>query len=158
MPEPNEYQIVLNLQTALLAITVVGGYHYDVAALAVKLDPNQDVEALLAPAGPRPFVVLEVKPERWEYFPASQLRLVLPVTIYWVHDSDPTVDLSRLRTYLRGCADVERAIAVDITRGGRAVDTRIVKRTHDAIGDGAQVWAVVDTEIITHRTFGAPDA
>lgn len=158
MPEPIEYLIVRNLQTALLAISVAGGYHYDVAGLAVKLDPNQDIEALIAPEGPRPFLVLEVLPERWEYFPANQVRLTLPVTIHWVGQSDPTVDESRLQTYLRGCADVERALAIDIGRGGYATDTRIVRRTLDPRPDGAETWAIIETAIAVNRTYGAPDA
>lgn len=157
-PEPIELQVIQHLQAALQAITIAGGYHYDVAAAAVKLDPNQDVEALLAPGGARPFIVIDVAPETWQYEPASQVLLALPLTIHWVQDSDPTVDLSRLQTYLRGCADVERAIAVDVTRGGLAADTRIVKRVQNTEADGALVWAALDVEITVHRTYGAPDA
>lgn len=158
MPEPIEFRILQNLQTALLAISVAGGYHYTVAAGAVKLDPNQNVEALIASGGPRPFVVLQLQPETWEYDPANQARLVLPVTIHWISDSTPTDDTSRLQTYLRGCADVEQAIAVDITRGGYAFDTKIVKRELDLAVDGSQVWAMVDVEIALRRTYGAPNA
>lgn len=158
MPEPIDYQIVLNLQTALRAIAVADGYHYTVAAAAVKLDPNQSVETLVAPDGLRPFLVLEPLPERWEYQPANQLQMTLPVLIHWLQDSDPTADTSRLQTYLRGCADVERAIAQDITRGGLAVDTRIIKRTPETGVDGALVWAQIETEITICRTYGAPDA
>jgi len=156
MPEPIDYQIVLNLQAALQAISVASGYYYNVAGAAVKLDPNQGVDALIAPDGPRPFVVLELLPERWEYFPANEVRIVHPVTIHWVSTSSPTTDESRLQTFLRGCADVEQAIAVDTTRGGLATDTRIARRTFDTALDGAQVWAMVETEILVHRTFGAP--
>ena len=157
-PEPIDYQIVRNLQTALQAIAVGSGYHYTVAATAVKLDPNQNVEALIAPDGPRPFIVLELTPETWAYYPASQVRVVMSLTIHWVSESIPTTDESRLQTYLRGCADVERAMAIDVTRGGLAVDTRIVKRAFDTAIDGAQVWAMVDVALSLHRTFGAPDA
>lgn len=158
MAEPIDYQIVTNLQTALRAMSVGSGYHYTVTSTAVKLDPNQGIESLIAPGGPRPIVILEVPPESWTYFPASQVRIAMAVTVHWVSDSTPTDDASRLQTYLRGCADVERAIAVDTTRGGLAVDTRIVKRTPEPVGDGSQVWASVDLEILVHRTYGQPDA
>jgi hypothetical protein len=156
-PEPIEYQIVLNLQTALLAIAVAGGAHYNVAGGAVKLDPNQNVEALITPGGPRPFVLIEIKPERREYFPSSQLHLFRPIAIHWVSDSDATVDSSRLQVALRGVADVERAIALDITRGGLAYETRIVDTNLDAFPDHAEVWTVTETEIVLHRTYGEPD-
>jgi hypothetical protein len=156
MSEPREYQIVQSLQAALQAISVAGGYYFDVVATAVKLDPNQDVEDLIAPGGPRPFVVLELKPDTWEYTPAGQLRLAVKLAVHWVSDSTPTDDASRLQTFFRGCADVERAIALDISRGGLAVDTRITGRTLDLAVDGAQVWAVLDVEILTRRTYGSP--
>lgn len=159
MPEPSEYLIVRNLQTALLAIAVASGYHFGVAALTVKLDPNHDVESLIAPDGPRPFVIIEVKPDTWEYTHANRIaRLVLPMTIHWVSDSDPTVDESRLQTYFQGCSDVERAIAKDISRGGLAIDTRILTRTYDTVVDGKQIWAQVHIEISTKRIYGQPDA
>ncbi len=156
MPEPIEFQIVQNLQTALRAIAVASGYHYDVVATAVKLDPNQGVEALIPPDGPRPFVLIDVGKDRWEYFPAGELRLVLPVTIYWVSESLPTDDNSFMQTYFRGCADIERAIAIDPGRGALASDTRITGRTLDSLG-GAQVWAVIDVAISLRRTYGQPD-
>jgi hypothetical protein len=155
--DPIDYTIVRNLQTALQAMSVRTGFHYDVGGTAVKLDPNHDVEKLIAPDGPRPFVILELKPETWTYQPAGRVVVVLPVTIHWVGESTPTEDASRLQTYLRGCADVERAIARDHTRGGLAVDTRIVKRTCDESTSGAQVWALIDVEIKLHRIYGAPD-
>jgi hypothetical protein len=86
------------------------------------------------------------------------VRLVLPWTVHWVHESTPTSDDSRVQTYLRGCADIERAIAIDPGRGGRAIDTRIVKREFEAEVDGSQVWAMVDLAIALRRTYGQPDA
>lgn len=156
MPEPNEYLIVRNLQSALGLMQVAGGYYYDVGDTAVKLDPNQDVESFIAPNGPRPFIVIDVQPEEWTYSPAMVVALVMPVTIHWVNDSDPTDDQSRMRTFFRGCADVERAITVDITRGGLAFDTRMVKRTSNRAVDGSLVWAAIDTTIRINRNYGKP--
>ena len=156
MSDPILYTIIRNLQAALGAMTVAGGYYYAVAVAVVKLDPNHKVEDLIAPDGPRPFIVLEVKPEAWNYLPANEVRLVVPMTVYWIGASTPTVDESRLLVFTRGCADVERAIAVDITRGGLPVDTRIVKCTKEPSTEAAQVWAMVDIEVRLYRTFGAP--
>lgn len=155
--DPREYQIIRNLQAALQAISVAGGYHFDVTAVAVKLDPNHKVEDLIAPDGPRPFIIVELTAERWQYFPASELKLVVPVTIHWVSDSVPTVDESRMQTYFKGCADVEQAIALDTGRGGLATDTRIVRRTFDTAVDGSQVWALLDAAITVNRTYGQPN-
>ena len=160
MSEPIEYRIVRNLQAALQGLTRAGGYHYDVPAVAVKLDPNHGVEELIgtpdAP-GPRPFIVLEIVPEKFEYFPTGDIKLRMPFVVHWVSDSIPTDDESRLLTFYRGCADVEQAIAVDGSRGGLAADTRVGKRTFDTAVDGAQVWAQIEIEILQHRTFGRPN-
>jgi hypothetical protein len=157
MSDPIDYAILLNLKAALQAMSVVRGYHYTLATLAIKLDPNHSIEELIPPDGPRPVVILEANPEKWVYFPANELRIVLPVTIHWIQESDPTSDESWLETYLCGCADVERAIAVDTTRGGRAVDTRITTRTLEKAIGGALVWAQIDVEIAFYRQYGQPD-
>jgi hypothetical protein len=158
MPEPTEYQLLANLRDALQQITVAHGYHFDVASAAVKLDPNCNVESLIAPGGARPFIVLEVKPDSWQFSPANRAEIVLPVTIHWVSDSTPTDDTSRMLTFFRGCADVERAIAVDVGRGGFAKDTQIVQRSYETALDGAQVWAKVDVNLPLRRVYGQPDA
>jgi hypothetical protein len=158
MSDPVAYTIVRDLQAALQAIRLSSQYHHTIGALAVRLDPDADVEALIAPEGPRPFVLIDVKPETREYLPANEMRLVLPVTIFWVSESISGDDDSRLLTYYQGCADVERAIAVDTTRGGRAVDTRITGCTLDPSHVAAEVWAVIDLEIPFYRQFGQPNA
>lgn len=156
MGEPIDFLIVQHLQTALGGMTVAGGYHYACAGTAVKLDPNHNVDAFVAPDGPRPFVVLEVKPEARTYLPALQVRLVMPITIHWIGECLPHLDQSRMQTFFRGCADVERAISADLTRGGKAVDTRILRRTLDDSTEGAQVWAIIETEVRLYRTYGQP--
>lgn len=155
---PTEYQILAHLKAALQQMAIARGYHFDIVGDAVKLDPNCDVELLIAPGGLRPFVVIEVKPDVWSYSPAGRANVVLPVTIHWVSDSVPTDDVSRMLTFFQGCADVERAIAVDVSRGANAQDTRITRRSYGTALDGAQVWAMVDVELPTRRLFGQPDS
>jgi hypothetical protein len=156
MADPIEFRIVKNLQAALQAISIAGGYHYDLAALTVKLDPNQDVEALLTDETKRPFYVLELGTIASEYRPSMRTRITLPVTVHAVQDSDPASDDSWLKTYLNLCADAEQAIAQDISRGGLAVDTRVQAREFQAFG-GRQVWAMVKAEILIERTYGLPN-
>lgn len=157
MPEPISFRIVQNMQAALRGISVAGGYHYDVAALAVKLDPNEANDAVQAPGGLRPLVLLQVDPELRKYEPANELGLVMPVLVHWVHESDATDDDSRMRVFFRGCADVEQALAQDIGRGGLASDTRITKCVNRDEIDGAQVWAQIEVEVRLYRTYGLPN-
>lgn len=156
MADPIELRIVQNLQLALQGIAVAGGYHYDLAALAVKLDPNVDVEALIASQALRPFLILELAPDSFSYSASMMTSIELPATIHFVQDSDPTDDADWLRTYLQLCADAEQALAVDISRGGLAMDTRITSREYHAFGD-SQVWALVKTVISVRRQYGRPN-
>ncbi len=158
MPEPVDFLVVTNLQTALRAIAVASGYHYDVTSAAVKLDPNQAVEDLVRPDGLRPFVLLEPKPATWDYGFDRQVTRWVPLTIHWVHDADPTDDTSRLKTFYRGCADVEKAVAADLTRGGYGKDTQIVEQVYDEGRDGSQVWARTEVRVLLERQFGSPNA
>lgn len=157
MPEPIEYRAILNLQATLQAISVAGGYHYDVVDAAVKLDPNVAVESLINPAGTRPLILIEVNPGRWEYQQAGALKVRLPLTVHWVSESTPTDDTSRMKTFFRGCADVEKAAAVDINRGGLASDTRVTKQTFDTAVEGSRVWAQIEIDIWLHRQYGSPN-
>jgi hypothetical protein len=157
---PIEYRIVRDAQTALQAISQASGYHFNLAALAVKLDPDQAVEALVTPHGPRPFILLEMKDEEWEYDAASEVFLVLPMTVYWVSDAAPSSDEARLETYYKGCSDVEVALVSTpekLSRGGLAIDTRIVNRRLDTSVDGTEVWALIDVRMRLRRQYGQPN-
>lgn len=157
MPEPISFRIVQDLQTALRSIAVAGGYFYDVASVAVKLDPDSANDAVRAPGGVRPLILLQVSPERREYQPAGEVRLVLPVTVNWVQESDATDDDSRMQVFFRGCADVEQAITVDLSRGGLVIDTRIVQCVNNDDLEGSQVWAQIEVEIAMFRQYGRPN-
>lgn len=159
MPEPISFRIVQHLQTALRAISIAGGYHYDVEGVAVKLDPNNAADAIKAPGAPRPLILIQVDPERREYQQAGELRQVLPIVINWVNESDATNDDDRMRTFFRGCADVEQAIVGingdGLSRGGLAIDTRIVRCINNDDIDGSQVWAQIEIEIPLFRQYGS---
>jgi hypothetical protein len=154
MPEPIAYQMLTNLKAALLAMSVATGYYYDMPAAAVKLDSNVDIEAIIGNQALRPFSILEVLPETRQYKPAGRMEVRLPVNIHWISEAAELNDLIRMQLFFRGCADVERGITRDITRGGLAVDQRIVDCELDRTLNGTQVWAVIKTEILFRRVYG----
>ena len=98
-----------DLQTALRSISVANGYHHDFEALSVKLDANHDVESLIGDQPLRPFLILELLPDRFDYSEASAgyVLMLMPFVIHAVNDTDPTDDDAMLKAYLRLCADVE---------------------------------------------------
>lgn len=159
MPSPNEFLVLQSLQQALKGISVAAGYHYDLVNIAVKLDPNQDVESFLAEiAGPRPVIILAVQPDQWVYRPAGYVEITLAIDIHWFNDTDPKDDNSLWETYFKGCADVEQAIAIDPTRGNRVADTRIVQRTaFRPRQSSSMAWAQISTSMTTmNRIYGRP--
>lgn len=159
MPEPNEYLLLANLQTTLRTIAVASGYHYTLTSAAVKFDIDHDVESLIEPDGPRPFAVIDTsQPERWEFVEMPNgIKLIKPIQVHWVHRFSPTSDEAKLQMFLRGCADIEKAIAVDPSRGGYAVRTQIVNRSWNTEADGTVVWALIDLSVSVRRTFGEPN-
>ena len=157
MPDPIELRVIQSLQTALRSISVAGGYFHDVTSLAVKLDIDAAVEDIIGGSGARPFIVLEVTPEAFTYFPAEQVRVNAPFIVHFVDDTDPLDDDAMLEKYYRLCADVEQAIAVDGTRGALATDTVITNREKRKTAEGQLVWAQVTAEVKLNRTYGAPN-
>lgn len=158
MSSPIEYQILLNVQAALRAVAVADGYYHDIEEAAVKLDPDVDVEELLRAGGIRPFIYLQPLPEEWLYVGSPNgLELRWPLKVHWVNQTDdPTDDSARAKAFFEGCADVERAITRDISRGGLAMDHRIMARNFNVSENGTQVWAEIDTLIRVHRVYGRP--
>jgi hypothetical protein len=100
-----------------------------------------------------------VLPDEREYFPAMQVLVVLPVKVHWIGDAEPGDDESKLKTFLRACADIERAVGAEVQAGGfvGCNDARLVGRTYDTIG-GSQMWAMVDVRFRFTRTFGTPES
>lgn len=157
MSEPIEFQILENVQTALRGISTTSGYYSDIVDEAVKLDPDVDAETLRGRQSMWPFIFLQPMPEEWIYEGMPNgLRLEWPLKIHWVNDTDGTDDAAKARAFFRGCADVERAITRDISRGGLAIDHRIRTRAFNLSDDGTVVWAEIDTVIRVRRTYGTP--
>lgn len=154
--EPLALRIVQNIQAAVRGIRVSQGYHHTVGAVAVKLDPNHNVEALIGDEQLRPFFIIEMLPETFEYVPAGGVWVTMSGIVHGVHTSDVESDDDWMTTYYRLCADIERALTQDLTRGGLVPDTRIESTAFRARG-GAEVWAQVPIVIRLRRQFGSPN-
>lgn len=169
MAEPNDYRAILELQHALRQLRTENGCHYDVDHDAVMFDAEADVESLIAPDAKRPFVMLEVGDEEWDYPERpGGVTIMIPVLIHWVHDASPRADRvtgdptrmtddRRAQIYWRGVADVERVINQHVQGGSQTmIDCRIMRRSPSRFDTGALVWAEIDTRIYIRRTYGEP--
>lgn len=152
MSEPSELLVVRDLQRALQAVSIGDGYYYDVRGTAVQLNADYDVEPLVAENAPRPWVALQLTPEAWTYMPSMRVKLEMPVRVLWFNEADDLREDVLLTMAYRAYSDIERAITRDITRGGRASDTRIAGRTAEI--QGGAVWVAVELVVTLIRTFG----
>ena len=158
MPEPIEYDIVLDYQSTLKTISVAGGYFHDVDPAAVSIDPADHIEILTGTLVLSPFFIIEISPARRQrYLPMKQLLEVVPIDITAAADAVQLVPTSRVQTFERLAADVEKALAVDIERGGRVSDTRIVDKQMGMMVGAQRVIAIIQTEVRLHREYGKPN-
>lgn len=161
MPEPIEYDIVLDYQTALRTISVAGGYFNDVDSASVSIDPADHLEVLTGTLARFPFFIIEISPaRRLRYLPAKQMIEVIPIDITAAAEATQLVATSRVQTFERLAADIEKALTVDITRGDRVSETKIVDKQMGMMvggGSGQRIIAVIQTEVRLHREYGKPN-
>ena len=158
MADSLEYLSVIDIQTALKNISIGGGYNHNVDAGAVSVDPADHIEVLTGALSHAPFFIVEVSPGREiGYSGGNQTREFIPLDVTAAHDAEQLDPTSRLSVFQQLCADIEKAITVDITRGGRVTDTRIVEKQMGMMVGGQRVIAVVQLELRLHRTYGSPN-
>jgi len=165
--DPKDYRVLAALKAALQAIAVSAGFYYGVDDACVLLDPDADVEALIAPGAPRPIIIIEQEDETWEYFASGEVKVLTPFLVTWVHDGVPPQNEAsgvplpvssdyRMQVYTRGVADIEKAIGVDASLGGEVVDTRIRNRAWLPGRNGQEVVAQVAIDCEIYRSYGVP--
>lgn len=163
--DPIEFRIIADMQTALQSIRKINGYHHDVASVAVRLDPNYDIESLVGEATVqteplRPFIIVVTSPDQFSYPEhGGRVFLLMPFIVHAVNDSDPSDDSDLQKTYFKLAADVETALVGTeqrLTRGGLATDTLILEREmHEPIGQLS--WAMVKGHVRVRRGYGEPN-
>lgn len=142
-----------NLATAIRAISVAGGYHYDVDDEAVFTDA---VNLMNIPQSPA--VMLGPSEGSGRSFLASmRVRDRVVFSVEAKVDADGLSTTRKLEAFSRFAADIERAVTRDITRGGYAVRTLVRPPIGPFMGFGAQqqVFFSVDIEIDLIRAYGA---
>ena len=157
MADSQRLAIRKNLQAALQAISRASGYHNDVKATSVRRDP---VYLLTVPPTELPFFVLgETDPLQRVFTPALGVEDHILVKLYARVDS-PGLDTSQKDDAFENLlADIERALTVDITRGGNASDTRLHPAEAAAMGAANQPIVILSQAIEIRgalRIYGQP--
>ncbi len=155
MADSQRLAIRKDLQASLQAMTLAGGYHWDVKPTSVVRDP---VNLELVSPTETPFFVLgETEPVKREFFPALQLEDQILVMLYGRVDGfgqDAKDD-----AFENVIADIEKALNVDIKRGGHASDTRLRQPFASATGLQNQTMVIFAQPIevrLEMRTYGQP--
>jgi len=142
-----------NVCVALRAMTVAGGSHWDVRADAVQTDP---INILGVAKERRPTFLVEVSPTGSRTFePASALTETVKILITMIAEADGDSPDRKTATGLALAMDVEKALTVDIRRGGLSSDTRVlVPEILTALGTDNTVVVVQEVECRVIGTMG----
>jgi hypothetical protein len=141
-----------SLATALRAINTTAGYHYTVPSGAVYQDM---VNVQLAPLAPC-IVIGPSEGGSREFKPSMRVRERIVFALEARVDADGTDVDRKAEAYAKFLADIEKALTVDITRGGLAARTLLRRPVGPFMGFGqqAQVLFSQEVEVDLVRTYG----
>ena len=137
MPSVREL-ITADIQTVLNTITIANGYDNDLSGWAIRLDMTEDDYTL-----PMAMVWFGGEEKRYDQSDALTCEAQYGIRVVM---RDGTASLSTvLDSYI---TDLERALMVDATRGGRAIDTLLRGHTvFEPIDDESTHGAIVDVAV-----------
>lgn len=148
-------QVLNALAAKLRAMTIAGGYHYDVKPTSVV---TELVNILTVPETELPFFMVEPTPGGMrDWHPANELEVIFPVLITARVMANGTASDRKFQAGLNLLGDLERALTQDITLGGLLFDLR-VQPAEPLVGLGNDNQVLVMPEVLCHyhRTYGVP--
>lgn len=147
MPTSIRTAVIDNLVAALTAITVAGGYLTTVKKVFRSL---QDGDGRATP-----IIELAIDPHRYTELSNISLVRVLPIKLVGSVECGAAGNPGLAGDQL--LADMEKAARADRTRGGYAMDTRLVAgHVFDAEPQSPLVEVHLDIEITFRTRFGDP--
>jgi len=143
--EPILLRAILALQSALQGISKAGGYHYDVKATSVALEP---VALQTIPTSELPYFIVGLVEEGLSltarsYQGARYVKDVWSFPLVARVDADGADPLRKIRAGINLIADVEKAVHVDLSLGNLVIDTRLeplANETTVTFGNQNQVY------------------
>lgn len=158
MTVPIGLAVVLNLQAALQGIARSAGYFNDVKATSVVLDP-QALDAM--PTTEMPFIVLDVEENGTTVY--SGISKPNAIQNHWTIPLLARVDAEggdtsqKRRAAWQFHADVEKALTVDLQRGGLAQYTYLNwPQFYFGLPSEIEVYVKIPIEIHLQRSYGNP--
>lgn len=143
--------ILENLKTALSGVTAANGYANDIQSVQRWRQQGNSLASV-------PCAVINAGPEEKDPVPNPYMTCRLTVYIdVWTRqdDSDPQSTDTLLNSLL---GDIEKAVMLDITRGGYAKDTNIKSNTLFETLEGQPYSGIVmEIEIVYQHKQGDPE-
>lgn len=144
--------ILASLKTALALISTANGYENNITGGVQRF--NQNGNSLVTV----PTIVViggsEEKSSK-EAHNLTDCKLTVYLVAWARHDSESVVDTDTVVNSL--ILDVEKAIMVDVTRGGKAVDTNVVNvEPLDSVEGQPYCGAILEVEIWYRHTITDP--
>jgi len=144
--------IMQNVKATLSAIRVSDGYNFNMSTDTVQrwsMFGNRAIDY--------PYYVIDMAQETEEPVPNPKvsLRLSITVSAYYVQDESDTNDTG---LYInRMLADIKKALLVDVTRGGNAIDTKITESTKFSTEEGQEsTGIIVGIDVLYQHVLGDP--
>ena len=139
----------------LRAMTVVGGYHWNVRSTSVKTDPEN---ILVMSETEYPGFLVELSDNSREFHPANELEDEFDVLITGIVAANGTAVDRKTVAGENLIGDIERTLCEDITLGGLLYDLRVVNADPPLAGMGTQnkVVVLITVTCSQHRQHGSP--
>ncbi len=157
MSTPVRLAVLQSIVDALRAMGPQIGCTYQVARDEdVTLDRRNLATVFSLPA----FVVEPEGGGQREFLPANRIKDRFPVVIYGRVDATGLSDSARrLTVFEQLAADVERCLTRDITRGGLAIDTRVLppREPYIELDPVNSVYLEQPVEVVVRRIYGQPE-
>ena len=134
-------RILQNIKNTLEGVTVANGYNFDFMPLTVQrwsMHGNRMVDMPMAVISPGD------EDESSSPNPFEECRLTVYLDLFFVNDENDAVSTDTYLNRLQG--DIKKAILLDSTRGGDAIDTDVMGTTPFETTD-AQPYAGVIIEL-----------
>ena len=150
-------RLIQNVADSLRAINAASGYYLTVQPESVKTEP---ADLLTAPGPNLPMFLVAASQRAPRIFhPSKRVRETVAVDITAAADVGDTTDpTAKLTACEQLAADMEKALALDITRGQIAMVTRVLDpQFWMNMGNQARVIVVQPVDIEVQRIYGQPD-
>lgn len=158
MSVPVILSIVLNMQTALQAITASAGYFNTIKPTSVVLDA---VALMSVSPTELPYIVLGHRVEPIERSFATSRPVAIQdrwrITLEARIDQPGTGSARKLTVLSQLEADIEKALTVDPQRGGLALYTYVQQGTrYTGLPDQDMTYLEIPVEVLLQRAYGQP--